>query len=72
MSGPTQQYLSTVRELSDRMVEAQRPIRILDTIKWHADIRESFFASGCRELPTVDADYYASRNPLESDYSGLL
>ncbi len=65
MSNTSEQYLSTVRELSDRMVEAQRPIRVLDTIKWHPDVRERFFAADCRELPQVDAEYYARRNPLD-------
>ncbi|TGD71612.1 flavohemoglobin expression-modulating QEGLA motif protein [Mangrovimicrobium sediminis] len=67
MSGPSPQYLAQVRELSDRVVEAQRPIRVLDSIKWHRDLREAFFASGCRELPRVDVDYYRERNPLDFD-----
>lgn len=50
-----------IRELSDRLVEAQRPIRILDAIKWDDSIREAFFASGCTELPPVDEKYYEAR-----------
>ena len=46
MDSQTTDYLATVRALSDRIVEAQRPIRILDAIKWHSDVRERFFASG--------------------------
>jgi uncharacterized protein (TIGR02421 family) len=46
-------------------VEAQRPIRILDAIKWDSSVRSAFFASGCREMPAIDADYYAQRNPLD-------
>lgn len=52
---------SVIRELSDRLVEAQRPIRVLDAIKWDDSVREAFFAAGCREQPTVDMDYYAAR-----------
>ena len=59
-------YESLVRCLSDRLVEAQRPIRILDAIKWDDDIERAFFAAGCRELPPVARDYYLSR-PLPFD-----
>ncbi len=65
MSGPSPQYLAAVRELSDRVVEAQRPIRILDSIKWHRELREAFFQSGCTQLPRVDPEYYSNRNPLD-------
>jgi uncharacterized protein (TIGR02421 family) len=60
-------YLEAVRELSDQLVEAQRPIRILDSIKWSHEVRESFFQSRFRELPMVDAGYYQRRNPLDFD-----
>jgi uncharacterized protein (TIGR02421 family) len=55
-----------VRSLSDRLVEAQRPIRILDAIKWETDVEEAFFAAGCRELPPVTRGYYDCR-PLPFD-----
>lgn len=51
----------TIRELSDRLVEAQRPLRILDAVKWDDSVRERFFRSGCMELPEVDQAYYAAR-----------
>ncbi|GMV99619.1 MAG: hypothetical protein AMXMBFR84_07580 [Candidatus Hydrogenedentota bacterium] len=54
-------YKQTVRELSDRIVNAQKPIRILDAIKWDASVQEAFFASGCKEQPPVDRTYYDSR-----------
>jgi uncharacterized protein (TIGR02421 family) len=57
----TQSYRQTVRELSERLVEAQRPIRILDAIKWDATVQRAFFESGCRELPPVDRRYYEER-----------
>jgi uncharacterized protein (TIGR02421 family) len=59
-------YEALVRSLSDRLVEAQRPIRILDAIKWDDDVERAFFAAGCRELPPVTRDYYAAR-PLPFD-----
>src|SRR5579871_5140440 len=58
---PLSSYESLVRSLSDRLVEAQRPIRILDAIKWDEDVERAFFAKGCRELPPVTRDYYLTR-----------
>jgi uncharacterized protein (TIGR02421 family) len=59
-------YETMVRVLSDRLVEAQRPIRILDAIKWDEEIERGFFEKGCRELPPVTREYYAKR-PLPFD-----
>src|SRR5436190_9849896 len=63
---PLSPYENMVRCLSDRLVEAQRPIRILDAIKWDDDIERAFFDRGGRELPPVTRDYYLSR-PLPFD-----
>lgn len=63
---PLTAYETTVRTLSDRLVEAQRPIRILDAIKWDDTVELAFFDKGCRELPPVTRDYYLSR-PLPFD-----
>ena len=57
-------YLATVRDLSDRIVAAQAPIRILDAIKWDERVREGFFKSRCRELPAVDVAYYQQTHSL--------
>src|SRR5438270_7002947 len=65
---PLSAYETMVRTLSDRLVEAQRPIRILDAIKWDDDVERAFFAAGCRELPPVTRDYYLARPlPFDSD-----
>lgn len=56
-------YRERVRDLSDRLVAAQRGIRVLDAVKWDDAVRAAFFARGGRELPPVDAAYYA-RRPL--------
>ena len=55
-------YRHTLRQLSDRIVEAQRPIRILDSIKWDSEIQTAFFDKKCKALPPVDADYYKKNN----------
>jgi uncharacterized protein (TIGR02421 family) len=67
MADSNAKYLDLVRQLSDQIVEAQRPIRILDSIKWCGEVRSAFFGSGCRELPIVDADYYRRKNLLDYD-----
>ena len=46
---------------------AQRPIRILDAIKWDDEIERAFFATGCRELPPVTRAYYYLSRPLPFD-----
>jgi uncharacterized protein (TIGR02421 family) len=59
-------YADRVRALSERVVAAQRGIRVLDAIKWGEDVQAAFYASDCRELPKVDVDYY-QRTPLAYD-----
>ena len=62
----TADYRQLLRTLSDRLVVAQKPIRILDHIKWDASIQADFFKCGAKELPRVDRAYYDSR-PLGFD-----
>ena len=50
---------TAVRELSDRIVAAQRRIRILDAVKWDDSVRERFFADGCDRQPIVAPSSYA-------------
>ena len=62
----SEQYQLVIRSLSDRIVEAQSPIRILDAIKWDDNLREAFFRKRCKALPDTGPDYYAQR-PLGFD-----
>jgi uncharacterized protein (TIGR02421 family) len=55
-----------IRSLSDRLIEAQKSLRILETIQWHPEIEERFFADNARELPRVTREVYA-RNALPFD-----
>ncbi len=59
-------YQLTVRALSDRIVDAQTPIRVLDAVKWDESVRRGFIKANGRELPAVDRDYYLNR-PLAFD-----
>lgn len=55
-------YLTEVKALSDRIVIAQQPIRVLDAIKWDDSVKQAFLSSGCKTLPAVDAEYYKKRS----------
>lgn len=59
-------YQQTVWELSERIVKAQQPIRVLDGIKWDASIQQDFFEHNCSKLPAVTKEYY-QKNPLPYD-----
>ncbi len=63
-------YEETVRALSDAIVDAQGPVRILNAIKWDDDVRDAFYASNCREQPAIDADWYQARD-LGFDLDGV-
>jgi len=59
-------YQLCIRALSDRLVEAQTPIRVLDAVKWDDGIRDGFLKAKGKQPPAVDRDYYLSR-PLAFD-----
>jgi uncharacterized protein (TIGR02421 family) len=63
---PPSTYLTQVKTLSDRIVKAQQPIRILDAIKWDESVKQGFFNKNCAALPEVTPDYYKNR-PLGFD-----
>jgi uncharacterized protein (TIGR02421 family) len=60
-------YQQVIHELSERIVIAQKPIRILDALKWNAKIQEDFFKNKFKKLPDVNVDYYINQNPLQFD-----
>ncbi len=55
-------YLIEVKALSDRIVKAQQPIRILDAIKWDDPIKQEFFNNKCKKLPAINPAYYQNRS----------
>ena len=59
-------YRRTIKELSDRIVEAERPIKVLSAINWDDSVKEAFFASGFKQQPPVDRAYYEKR-PMKLD-----
>ncbi|MCP8898215.1 flavohemoglobin expression-modulating QEGLA motif protein [Gilvimarinus xylanilyticus] len=60
------QYRDKIKTLSDRLVALQRPIRILDAIKWPASIQDAFLARDGKALPNLGRDYY-EHMPLPFD-----
>lgn len=58
--------LVIIQELSKRLVEAQRNIRILDSIKWDDSIKQDFFRNKAEKLPAIDKAYYDNK-PLPFD-----
>ncbi len=61
------EYEQAIHELSERIVAAQKPIRILDALKWDAEIEHYFFKHKCKKLPPINQDYYQEKNPLGFD-----
>src|SRR3990167_687522 len=62
----TEEERLAIRHLSDKLVELQRPIRVLDHLKWDDSIQTAFFESKCKKLPLITPEYYAAR-PLPFD-----
>ena len=59
-------YKQVIRALSERVVNAQRPIRILDALKWDEEVEADFFKHKCQQMPKVSLEYY-EKNPLKFD-----
>src|SRR5260370_27844882 len=68
-TGKLNDYEIRVGPLRDRLVAAQRPLRILGAVKWDHAFERAFFAAGCREQPPVTRAYYEARplsfNPVD-------
>ncbi|VVC74865.1 hypothetical protein AQUSIP_01390 [Aquicella siphonis] len=61
------EYQQVVHELSERIVSAQKPIRILDALKWDAGVEKYFIQNKYKKLPPIDSEYYSQKNPLSFD-----
>lgn len=55
--------MQTIRNLSEELIQVQRPIRILDSVKWDENIKRQFFEAKCKELPKVTSEYYQQKPP---------
>ncbi len=61
----TQDYFDKIKELSDAIVTAQSPIRVLDAIKWGPEVKAKFFEAKFKKLPEIDKDFYLQNNQLD-------
>lgn len=61
----TQDFFEKIKKLSDAIVLAQNPIRILDAIKWGPEVKAKFFQSNFKQLPQVDKDFYFKDTQLD-------
>ncbi len=59
------EYQQNIKHLSDEIVRAQAPIRILDSIKWDASVKAKFFAKKFKEQPEVTQEYYQRNTSLD-------
>lgn len=59
LEGPWRSYKETVAALAQRIVDAQRPIRVLQALRWDPAIEDAFRKSRYRELPRVGPEEYA-------------
>jgi uncharacterized protein (TIGR02421 family) len=57
-AGPWRSYKEVVAQLASRIVEAQKPIRVLQALRWEDHVEETFLKSRPRELPKIDAQTY--------------
>ena len=57
--GPWRSYKEKIAALADRITEAQKPIRILNAIKWEPAVWEGFRKGKYREMPRADKETYA-------------
>lgn len=61
------EYEAAIHELSERIVAAQKPIRILDALKWGPEVEKYFFEHKFKKLPEITAEFYTKNNPLTFD-----
>lgn len=51
-------YREQLKELSDELLTLQKPILVLDSIKWPYQVKLDFLAKGGKQLPAISDDYY--------------
>ena len=57
---PWRSYKEMIASLAGRIVEAQRPIRVLQAVRWDPSVEEAFRKSRYRELPRVGVAEYGA------------
>lgn len=54
--GPWRSYKEILAQLAQRLLEAQRPIRILQALRWDPSVEDQFLKAKGKELPKVGYD----------------
>ncbi len=57
-AGPWRSFKELVAQLATRIVDGQKPIRMLQSIRWDNGVEEQFLKSKGKEMPRIDAAYY--------------
>lgn len=65
----SKKYRQLIRTLSEAIVHAQKPLHILDALKWAPEVKTRFLEKKGEDLPAVDAAAYA---PLRFDPTAKL
>ena len=52
------EYEKIILEISERIIAAQKPIRILDALKWDQHVHDVFFKSKFKKLPLYPYQHY--------------
>jgi uncharacterized protein (TIGR02421 family) len=60
-------YKEKIKRLSERIVEAQRPVRILNSVKLPANVPEEIRKSHFKSIPKITADDYRNQNEVGFD-----
>ena len=67
----------TIQSLSKRLIEAQRPVRILESVRWTNEVRAQFLRDGGAMMPKVDQAWYQARalgfdpEAVQSEFTNL-
>jgi uncharacterized protein (TIGR02421 family) len=51
-------YKEKLRQVSERLVEAQKQVRLIEVVRWDSKVMEDVRKSKFKELPKVDVAYY--------------
>ncbi len=55
-TGPWRSYKEILAKLAQRVLDAQRPLRILQSLRWPDGVEEAFARSKHRDLPLIEYD----------------
>jgi uncharacterized protein (TIGR02421 family) len=63
--GPWRSYKEILAALAQRVLDAQRPIRVLQSLRWPSEVEDAFLRSRQRELPKVGYDADLGFDPAQ-------